>query len=96
MQRVWVGHDGGIFGGAQDDTSWASSRVETDLETLSHREDLRKYRIVLLATGGLQSFPVEGCSGQVATRNTMRVHFMHNYVLDTVVILEEVDLPHPR
>ena len=26
----------------------------------------------------------------------MRVHFLHRHVLDTVVILEDVNLPHPR
>ena len=26
----------------------------------------------------------------------MRVHFLHGHVLYTVVILEEVNLPHPR
>ena len=41
--------------------------------------------------------PVEGCSGKgEATRNAMRVHFWHMHVQDTVVILEEGDLPHPR
>ena len=32
------GGDGGwIFGGGNDDTSWASSRGETDLENLGHK-----------------------------------------------------------
>ena len=26
----------------------------------------------------------------------MRVHFLHQHVLDTVVVLEEGNLPHPR
>ena len=26
----------------------------------------------------------------------MRVHLLHRYVLDTVVIMEEVNLPHPK
>ena len=26
----------------------------------------------------------------------MRVHFLHRHVRDTVVVLEEVNLPHPR
>ena len=26
----------------------------------------------------------------------MRVHFLHRHVLDTVVLMEEVNLPHPR
>ena len=46
--------------------------------------------------GGLQSFPVERCLGQAATRKAIQVHFLHWHVLDTVVILEEGNLPHPR
>ena len=46
------------------------------------------------AKGGPQSFLVEGCLGRAATSTVMRVHFLHRYVLDTVVILEEGNLPH--
>ena len=45
---------------------------------------------------GQRSCPVNGFPGQAATRMAMRVHFMHRHVLDTVVILEEVDIPHTR
>ena len=46
--------------------------------------------------GGPRSCLVEGCPGRAATRTAMRVHFMHWNVLDTVVILEEGNIPHPR
>ena len=46
--------------------------------------------------GGPQKCPVEGCPGRVATRTAMRVHFVHRHVLDTVVILEEGNFPHPQ
>ena len=54
------------------------------------------YRMYLPAKGGLQKCPVAGCLGRVATRTEMRVHFVHRHVLDTVVILEEGNFPHPR
>ena len=39
---------------------------------------------------------VEGCRGALATRTAMRVHFVHRHVHDTVVMLEEGNLPLPR
>ena len=54
------------------------------------------YRMYFLAKGGLRTFPVEGCLGRVATRTAMWVHFMHPHVLNTVVMLEEGNFPHPR
>ena len=38
---------------------------------------------------------VEGCPGVSATRAAMRVHLVHRHVHDTVVILEEGNLPLP-
>ena len=54
------------------------------------------YRMTLLAKGGPRNCPVVGCLGRVATRTAMRVHFWNRHVLDTVVILEEGNSPHPR
>ena len=51
--------------------------------------------MALPAKGGPQSCPLEGCLGRAATSMVMRVHFLYRHVLDTVVILEEVNLPHP-
>ena len=45
---------------------------------------------------GPRNFPVEGCLGRAVMQTTMQVHFFHLYVRDTVIILEEVNLPHPR
>ena len=45
---------------------------------------------------GPQGCPVKGCSGRVATMTELRVNFFHRHVRDTMVILEEVNLPHPR
>ena len=59
-------------------------------------EETQTYRMALPTKGGLWSFSVEGCTGRAATRTAMRVHFIHRHVLDTVFILEEVNLSHPR
>ena len=56
----------------------------------------QSYRISFPEKGGPQKCPVEGCPWRVATRTSMRVHFVHQHVLDTVVILEEGNFPHPR
>ena len=56
----------------------------------------RTYRMSFLTKGGPWQCPVEGCPGALATRTKMRVHFVHRHIQDTVVMLEEVNLPHPR
>ena len=43
--------------------------------------------------GSRQQCPVEGCPGVSETRAAMRVHFVHRHVHDTVVLLEEGNLP---
>ena len=56
----------------------------------------QEYRMSFPEKGGSWRCPVEGCPGKLATRTAMQVHFVHRHVLDTVVILEEGNLPHPR
>ena len=53
------------------------------------------YRMSFPEKGGPRKFPLAGCPDKVATRTAMRVHFVHRHVLDTVVILEEGNFPHP-
>ena len=65
-------------------------------KTSATGEEPQTYCMDFPAKGGPQSFPLEGCPGREATRSTMRVHFLHWRVLDTVVVLEERNLPHPR
>ena len=55
----------------------------------------QKFRMAFPAKGFPPSFPVEGCPERATTRTAMQVHFLHRHVLDTVVILEEGNLPHP-
>ena len=59
-------------------------------------DDPRNYRMAFPAKAGPRPYPVEGCSVRVETRNTMSVHFWNQNVRDTVVILDEGNLPHPR
>ena len=46
--------------------------------------------------GGAMECPVEGCPGRAGTRTAMHVHFWRKHVRDTIIILEEGNLPHPR
>ena len=39
---------------------------------------------------------MDECPGILATRTEIRVHLVHLHILDTVVILEERNSPHPR
>ena len=56
----------------------------------------KTYRMSFPTKGGPRRCPVEGCPGDLATRKVMRVHLVHRHVQDTVVMLEEGNLPHPR
>ena len=58
-------------------------------------EEQKTYRMEF-PKGGTKECPVEGCPGRAGTRTAMRVHFWRRYVRDTVIILEEGNLPHPR
>ena len=54
------------------------------------------YKMHFPAKDGRRRCLAEGCPGVLATRAAMRVHFVHRHVHDTVVILEEGNLPLPR
>ena len=54
----------------------------------------RTFRRKFPAKEGPRPCQVEGCSGRATTQTSMRVHFWHRHVRDTVVILEEGNLPH--
>ena len=51
------------------------------------------YKMDFPEKDGRRQCPVEGCPGVLETRAAMRVHFVHRHVHDTVVILEEGNLP---
>ena len=54
------------------------------------------YKMDFPTKGGRRQCLVDGCPGVSETRAAMRVHFVHRHVHNTVVILEEGNLPLPR
>ena len=64
--------------------------------TLAAGTGPRTFRMTFPATGGLRNYPVAVWPLRVTTRTAMRVHFLHQHVLNTVVILEEGNSPHSR
>ena len=54
------------------------------------------YRMAFLAAGGPWNCLVEFCTGRTETRTAMRLHFLHRNFQNTVVILEEGNLPHTQ
>ena len=83
-----VGHIQTQYGKASEGScSW---------EATVHREEPRTYRIAFLIARGTRNCPVKGCPGQAATRTAVRVHFFYRHVRDTVIILEEGNLPRPQ
>ena len=55
----------------------------------------QNFGMTFLEKGGPRSYPVAGCPVRLATRTKMRVQFLHWHVLDTMVIMEEGNFPHP-
>ena len=55
----------------------------------------RTYKMSFPAKGVQGSFQWRDARGAVTTRTAMRVHFVHRHVHDTVVMLEEGNLPPP-
>ena len=56
----------------------------------------RTYRMAFPTRSGPRNCLVEGCSVRASTQTPMKVYFWPWHVRDTVVILEEGNLPHPR
>ena len=57
--------------------------------------DPKKFSVVFPAKARPSTFLVEGRSGWAATQTSVRAHFWKQHVQDTVVKLEEGNLPHP-
>ena len=72
---------------------WGSGK-EDDKE--GRGDEPRTFRMVFPEKTGPRPCPVEGFSGRAGTRTAMWLHFWHRHVRDTVVILEEENLSHPR
>ena len=54
------------------------------------------YQISCPEKRGRQTCSVEWCPVRMSTRTAMQVHFVHRHVLNTVVMMEEGNSPHPR
>ena len=63
--------------------------------TLAAGTGTQTYRMASPENGGPRNCPVVGCPDIVATMKEMWVQLLHWNVLDTVVILEEGNSPHP-
>ena len=96
LQGVQVGDGGCIDGRDHDDTIWASSRGDMELDNLGHGGRTTDVSLDFPSKGSPQSCQVEVFPGRSATRTAMRVHFLHQHFQDTVVILKEINLSHPR
>ena len=58
-------------------------------------EEQQTYRMEF-PKGRTKDCPVEGCPGRAGTRTAMRVNFWRRHVRETVIILDEGNLPHRR
>ena len=57
---------------------------------------LSTYKMDFPKMEGTMPCPFKGCSGQASTCTAMMIHFWHRYVRDTMVILDEGNISHPR
>ena len=97
LTRVQEGTGKGVPGGALPNPAWRGERGLGQVENKESRgDDPRTYRMDFTAKAGPISCPVEACSGRAATCTATRLQFWHRHIQDTVVILEESNLPHPR
>ena len=76
---------GGARGGLGlegDDADWVNNPIT--------------YRMAFPLKAGPRPSPVEGCSGRAWKWRATMMHFWNWHIRDTVVILEEGNLPHPQ
>ena len=66
------------------------------MENPGHRGRATDISKGLPGQGSPAELPSGGMPGASSDEYGMQVHFLHRHVLDTVVILEEGNLPHPR
>ena len=59
-------------------------------------DNTRTFRMMFQEKAGPRPCPVEGCSVWAATRTSMRLHFWHRHIRDTMVILDEGNLSHTQ
>ena len=72
------------------------AEIQQQCSTLSAGTGPQTFRMTFPEKGGPWNCPVAGCPGRVATRTAIQVHFLHQHVLDAMVILDEGNFPHQR
>ena len=94
MRGVWGVSSGRVHVESSDDSTWKSSRAAATVDPPDGQggQDIQD---VLPNEGGAEAVSSGGVPGALATRTAMRVQFVHRHVQDTVVMLEEGNLPHP-
>ena len=55
---------------------------------------LRTKKMALTTRERHRPCPVKGCSGGASKRTAVSMHFWHQHIKDTVVVLEEGNFPH--
>ena len=95
MRGVWGISCDWVHVESSDDLTCKSSRAATTVDPPDRRGGVG-HTGCLYRQRGARRCPVEGCPGDLATRTAMQVQFLHRHVQDTVVMLEEGNLPHAR
>ena len=54
---------------------------------------IQMYWVSFLSGEVPRKFPIKECRGQAATRAALRLNFLHRHIRDTMVILEDDNLP---
>ena len=81
---------------SSDESTWESGGAKMPVDNHARGKGPPGVPDVLSGKGAPRRCPMEGCPGNLVTRSAMRLHFLHRHVLDTVVMLEEGNSPHPR
>ena len=55
----------------------------------------KMYRMSFLSAEVPRNGPVEGCRGRASTRSALGVNFLHRHIRETMLILEDDNLPYP-
>ena len=99
MWGLWKGDGGGVTRLPPHDSTRKGKGEEMGVDGRGHGRGRRgraaKYRMEF-PKGGTTKCPVEGCPGRAGMRTAIHVHLWRRHVRDTIIILEEGNLPHPR
>ena len=92
MSGVWVISSGRVNVESSDDSTWESGGATTPVDPPDGKRG-QDVQDVLPDKGGTAAVSRGRVTGTLATRMEMWVHFVHQYVQGTVVILEEGNSP---